>query len=76
VVLTGRGKLVTLVGEAKWAVTADGGDLLRGLKRKAATSGLPLAGALVYAICVRENLTHLPGNRDDILVFAAADIFG
>jgi AAA+ ATPase superfamily predicted ATPase len=76
VVLTGRSRKVTLVGEAKWAVTIDGGDILRGLKRKAFESGLPLADDLVYAVCVRENATHLPRNRDDFLVVTAADIFG
>jgi len=76
VVLTGRSRVASLVGEAKWAVRADGGDLLRGLKRKAAESGLPLAGDLVYAVCARDSITHLPGHRTDVLTFTAADIFG
>lgn len=76
VVLTGRGKIVTLVGEAKWAVTGNGANLLRGLTRKAIESGLPLADELVYALCARETITHLPENRDDIITVTAVDIFG
>jgi AAA+ ATPase superfamily predicted ATPase len=76
VILTGRAKVTTLVGEAKWAVTHDGGDMLRGLKRKAMESGLRLADDLVYAVCARENITNLPKGRDDILAVTATDIFG
>jgi hypothetical protein len=63
VVLTGRARTVALVGEAKWAVSANGSRLLRGLERKAIESGLPLADDLVYAICAREEGAHLPEGR-------------
>ena len=76
VVLTGRARTVSLVGEAKWAEKASGARLLRGLERKALESGLPLSGELVYALCAREQVTHLPEGRDDIIVVTAADIFG
>lgn len=42
-VLTGRNRVVTLVGEAKWGSSANGQRLLTGLRRKAIESGLPLA---------------------------------
>ena len=76
VILTGRARVVSLVGEAKWAVSVNGSRLLRGLERKAIESGLPLADELVYALCAREEVTNIPGNRDDIIVVTAADIFG
>jgi uncharacterized protein len=76
VMLTGRARTVSLVGEAKWAASANGSRLLRGLERKAIESGLPLADQLVYALCAREEVTHLPEGRDDIIVVTAADIFG
>lgn len=75
VVLTGRARTVTAVGEAKWSVTANGSRLLRGLERKAIESGLPLADHLVYALCARAHITHLPPGRDDVIVVTAADIF-
>lgn len=75
VVLTGRAGTVSLVGEAKWSEKANGSRLLRGLERKAVESGLPLADRLVYALCAREEITHLPAGRDDIMVVTAADIF-
>lgn len=76
VVLTGRAKAVSLVGEAKWAASVNGGKILRGLERKAIESGLPLADDLVYALCAREEVTRVPAGRDDIIVVTAADIFG
>jgi hypothetical protein len=76
VVLTGRARTVSLVGEAKWAVSKNGRRLLRDLERKAIESGLPLAEELVYALCAREEVTHLPEGRDDIIIVTAADIFG
>lgn len=75
VVLTGRARRVSLVGEAKWAEQANGPRLLRGLERKALESGLPLAEQPVYALCARKQVTHLPVGRDDIVVVTAADIF-
>ena len=74
--LTGRARVVSLVGEAKWAVSLNGARVLRGLQRKAIESGLPLGDELVYAICAREAVTNIPDNRDDIIVVTAADIFG
>lgn len=76
VLLTGRAKTVTLVGEAKWSKSASGGRLLAGLRRKAIESGLPLADELVYALCAREEVTHLPKDRSDVIVVTAEEIFG
>jgi uncharacterized protein len=76
VILTGREKIATLVGEAKWAATANGAHLLSGLTRKAIESRLPIADELVYALCAREAVTHVPEGRDDIITVTAADIFG
>jgi hypothetical protein len=76
VILTGRARAVSLVGEAKWAVSANGARLLRGLGRKAIESGLPLVDDLVYALCAREEVTQLPVGREDIIAVTAADIFG
>jgi len=76
VILTGQERVVSLVGEAKWGVSANGGRLLRGLERKAIESGLPLADDLVYALCAREEITNLPNDRDDVIVVTAAEIFG
>jgi hypothetical protein len=73
--LSGQARVVSLVGEARWAVSANGARLLRGLERTAIESGLPLADDLVYALCSREEVTHLPDGRDDIIVVTAADIF-
>ena len=74
-ILTGRARTVTLVGEATWAPAKNGGRLLRDLERTVAESGLPLADKLVYALCAREEVTHLPADRDAVLVVTAADIF-
>jgi uncharacterized protein len=77
VILTGRARAVSLVGEAKWAVSANGARLLlRGLERKAIESGLPLVDDLVYALCAREEVTFVPEGREDIIAVTAADIFG
>jgi hypothetical protein len=75
VVLTGRSRLVTLVGEAKWSTRANGHRLLSRLQRKAAESGLPLADSLMYAVCARDAVTHLEPN-DDVLAVTAEGIFG
>lgn len=75
VVLTGRSRLVTLVGEAKWNTSANGQRLMSGLRRKAAESGLPLADSLMYAICARDSVTHIEPD-DDVIVVTAQDIFG
>lgn len=76
VVLTGRARAVSLVGESKWGTSVNGGRLLRDLERKAIASGLPLADDLVYALCAREEVTRVPAGREDILVVTADDIFG
>lgn len=76
VVLSGRARTVTCVGEAKWSATASGSRLLRGLERKAIESGLPLADSLVYALCARDEITDVPEGRDDVIAVTAADIFG
>ncbi|GAA0968939.1 ATP-binding protein [Acrocarpospora macrocephala] len=75
VVLTGRSRTVTLVGEAKWGAGANGQRLLTGLRRKAIESGLPIADELVYALCARETVTHVDP-APDIISITAADIFG
>jgi AAA+ ATPase superfamily predicted ATPase len=74
VVLTGRGRITSLVGEAKWGSSANGQRLLTGLRRKAVESGLPLADDLVYALCARDTVTHIEP-ADDVIVVTAANIF-
>jgi AAA+ ATPase superfamily predicted ATPase len=75
VVLTGRGRLVTLVGEAKWGMSANGLRLVSALRRKAVESGLPLADHLIYAVCARDTVTHIEPT-DDVIVVTAQEIFG
>jgi uncharacterized protein len=71
VALAGRHEEAVLLGEAKWARSADGGRLVRELERKA--SALPLlAPNLRYATCARERLTNVPSAT---LALTAADIF-
>ena len=71
VALAGRREEAVLLGEAKWARTADSGPLVRELEQKA--SALPLLSPhLRYATCARERLTNTPPT---ILTFTAADIF-
>lgn len=74
VVLTGRSRTVSLVGEAKWGTSANGQRLLTGLRRKARESGLPLADDLVYALCARETVTHIQPSKE-VLTVTADDIF-
>jgi AAA+ ATPase superfamily predicted ATPase len=70
VVLSGRAREVTLVGEAKWARRVDGSRLALDLRRRALS--LPrLAPDADYAICAREEVRN-PGTA---LAFTAADIF-
>jgi uncharacterized protein len=76
VVLTGRERRLTLVGEAKWARREDGPRMLRTLRRKVALSGLTEADDPdpVFALCARESVTgDLP---DETMVVTAADAFG
>jgi len=71
VALAGRREEAVLLGEAKWARTADGGRLVRELERKA--SALPLlAPDIRYAACARERVTGAPSGT---MVVTAGDIF-
>lgn len=70
--LSGRSRTPVLVGEAKWARSADANSLVRGLERKAAA--LPGAPAdLVVAVCAREELRNVP---DGAIAVTAQSIFG
>lgn len=71
VALAGRREEAVLLGEAKWARTADDGHLIRELESKA--SALPLlAPDLRYAACARERVTGAPSGT---MVVTACDIF-
>jgi len=71
VVLAGRSREATLVGEAKWAWREDGTRIVRVLERKAAS--LPRRREpLTYAVCARHEITSVqPGT----LTLTAFDIF-
>ncbi len=72
VALAGRREEAVLLGEAKWARTADGGRLVRDLESR--SSALPLLAPDVrYAACARDRLTGAPPGT---LTVTAADIFG
>jgi uncharacterized protein len=71
VALAGRREEAVLLGEAKWARTANGARIVRELERKA--SALPLlAPSPSYAVCARERITSLPPVATAI---TAAEIF-
>jgi AAA+ ATPase superfamily predicted ATPase len=71
VALAGRGEEAVLLGEAKWARSADAARTVRELQRKA--GALPrVAPAPRYVVCARERLT---GVAKDTLALTAADIF-
>jgi AAA+ ATPase superfamily predicted ATPase len=71
VALAGRGEEAVLLGEAKWARTANATRTVHELQRKA--DALPrVAPAPRYAVCARERLT---GVAKDTLALTAADIF-
>jgi uncharacterized protein len=71
VALAGRREQAVLLGEAKWARTANGARILRELERKA--TALPLlAPTPSYAVCAREHITNLPPTATAI---TATDIF-
>ncbi|HEV2998851.1 MAG TPA: DUF234 domain-containing protein, partial [Solirubrobacteraceae bacterium] len=71
VALAGRGEEAVLVGEAKWARTADAARVVRELERKA--GALPrLAPDLRCAVCARERLTNVP---PDTIALTASEIF-
>jgi len=72
VVLAGRARTATHLGEAKWARTVDGSRIVAGLQRKA--SAMPkLADQPEYIVCARETVTP---HHDLALAVTAADIFG
>jgi AAA+ ATPase superfamily predicted ATPase len=71
VALTGRREEAILLGEAKWARSADAARIVRDLEHKA--SALPrLAPDVGYAVCARERISHAPPG---MLAITAADIF-
>jgi AAA+ ATPase superfamily predicted ATPase len=71
VALAGRREEAVLVGEAKWARTADAARMVRELEHKA--SALPLLAAnLGYAACARERLTNVPPTT---ITVTASDVF-
>jgi AAA+ ATPase superfamily predicted ATPase len=71
VALAGRREEAVLLGEAKWARTANGARIVRELERKA--SALPLlAPNPSYAVCARERITNLPPAA---IAITAAKIF-
>ncbi|WP_226872579.1 ATP-binding protein [Microbispora sitophila] len=66
-----RTRVPVLVGEAEWSRTVDAERLRARLSRKAAN----LTGdvdALTYAVCAREEVTHV---REGVLPITAADVF-
>jgi AAA+ ATPase superfamily predicted ATPase len=71
VALRGRDRRASLVGEAKWANSADAGSLVRDLERRAQL--LPrVHGALSFAVCAREQVVNA---QSGILTVTADDIF-
>jgi AAA+ ATPase superfamily predicted ATPase len=71
VALAGRREEAVLLGEAKWARTANGARIVRELERKA--SALPLlAPDPGYVVCARERVTSLPTTATAV---TAAEIF-
>lgn len=71
-VLAGRARTITHVGEAKWAKSVDGGRIVHALQRKAAA--LPrLAEQPEYIVCAREAVSPHPSIG---LTVTADDIFG
>lgn len=71
VVLAGRSREATLVGEAKWAKVVDARPVLRALERRA--EGLPqIRDPIRLAVCARERFRNAP---NDSLRVTAADIF-
>ena len=73
VVLAGRDRRPVMVGESKWARTADAGRLVATLRRKVA-DGLGVdPDSVSYAVCAREQLTSIP--NDSVLAYTAVDLF-
>ena len=73
--LTGRHRVVTIAGEAKWARSADADRLARALDASWISSSLPAADEVVLVVCARDGLDRLPSDGS-ILAVTAADIFG
>lgn len=71
VVLTGRSRTPTMVGEAKWSNALDARRPLADLQDKAARLVGDPSG-LRYAVCAREEITHAASG---VLAVTAADIF-
>jgi hypothetical protein len=72
VVLAGRARTATHLGEAKWARTIHGPRTVAALQRKA--GALPkLADQPEFIVCAREAVTP---HHDIALAVTAADIFG
>lgn len=70
VVLSGRGREVSLVGEAKWARRVDARPIRRDLERRvAALRGV--RADLRFAVCAREVIDH----PNEVLAITAADVF-
>jgi hypothetical protein len=59
VALAGRSRMPVLLGEAKWAKSADADSLRQGLiKKSAAVPGI--TDDVRYAVCARESLSGVP----------------
>jgi uncharacterized protein len=71
VVLTGRSRRPTMVGEAKWSTALDARRPLADLEEKAAWL-VDDPTELRYAVCARERITNAPGG---LLTVTAKDIF-
>jgi uncharacterized protein len=71
VALAGRREEAVLLGEAKWARTANGARIVRELERKAGALPL-LAPNPSYAVCARDRITNPPPT---VTAITAAEIF-
>lgn len=72
VALTDRGRVPTLLGEAKWSRSVDGRRLRDELARKSAA--LPrTSNSMSYAVCARSTVVSAP---PDTLALTAREIFG
>jgi hypothetical protein len=71
VVLAGRRRLPVIVGEAKWAKTANGSSELGKMTRKVLDSGLARPEDVSFYVCARESVTRSKG----VTIVTAADIF-
>jgi len=71
VVLAGRSRTPVVVGEAKWAKTANGSSELGKMRRKLLESGLANPDDLTFYVCARESVARSNG----VTVVTATDIF-